>query len=292
MRRCARKIAVLLMVVFLISSCGGGSDLPPPKWQRVEEATVAERKFSPEGEYYLGRAVAANILGRHGYFDNAQAGRYVSLLTTYMAYVNDLPVPFNGFNVTILETEAICAFSAPGGHLLISKGLLMQVRSEEELAGVIAHELAHLESNDGIRSVGRSKATSMLSAIGTLAVSLVGGGGLASALLQTFEGAVNHAVTDLTAKGFSRQQELAADKSAIGLMTRCGYPASAYLDFMDRVLGEHHEEQAAIFSTHPMSNDRIERLRVQVANKADESTRVPARDRRFNLALGRSLPEG
>ena len=277
-------MALLLSAALLMSSCAP-SNLPPPQWHRVEGSTVTDRKFSPEGEYYLGRAVAANLLRNYGPDDDERAGRYLALLTTYMAYANDLPVPYQGYSVAILATQQSSAFSSPGGHVLISRGLLNAVRSEEELAGVIAHELGHLRNQDGIRSVGNAKATSLMTAMGTLVASMVGGGGLAGALLQTFEGAVDHAVTDLVARGFSRQQEIFADQAAVELMKGCGYPPGAYLQFLTRTLSSPQDSEGSLFSTHPMSGERIARLQEILPGEAGEVPSVPARERRFKIAL-------
>jgi predicted Zn-dependent protease len=240
----------------LLTACASSSDLPPPRWSRVEDATVSERRFTPEAEYYLGRAGAAQMTERYG-VDTSDAARcYVSLLGTYIAYANDLPVPYKGYTFVVLATDEVRAFSAPGGFVLVSRGLLKNARNEDEVAGVVAHELAHLKNRDAIRSVARSKSSSMLTALGTMVASIVGLDSLAGALLQSFEGAVDHAVTNLVVTGFSREQELAADKTSLELLRTAGYASRCYLDFVKRMLAE----KSTLLSTHPASEERVAAL--------------------------------
>jgi predicted Zn-dependent protease len=263
----------------------GGENLPPPRWERVEGATVSQRRFTPQGEHFLGRAVAAQILGRYGYDADPAARKYLALIGTYLVYANDLPVTYKGYRFGVLATREIRAFSTPGGTVFLSRGLLDAVRSEEELAGVLAHELGHLENKDGINSVGRSKATSLLTAVGTLAASFVGGGGVAAALLQTFEGAVDHAVTDLVNKGYSRSQEVAADAAAVRILRGGGYPVGPYLAFSRRTFAAGGEQTASLLSTHPGSAERLQELERLAGKEPAPAPAAPARDRRFVVAL-------
>lgn len=284
----SRLTAVILILVLLAGGCGGGSQLPPPAWDRVENATVAERRFTPEAEHFLGRAIAAQLIYRYGLDPDPAARKYLAMLGTYLAYANNLPVTYQGYHFGILATREPLAFSTPGGYVFISRGMLETVRSEEELAGVVAHELGHLQNQDGIRSVGQSKATSMLTLLGTLTLSLAGGGGLAGALLQSFEGAVDHAVTDLVNKGYSRRQEIAADAAAIRIVTTAGYPARSYVNLTRRIFAEQNGKSASLLSTHPASTERLDTLQKLVGEEPAEPAENLARRGRFMAAVGKS----
>ncbi len=289
-RHAWKGVVFSLAALVALQACGGGN-LPPPRWERVEGATVSQRRFLPEGEHYLGRAVAAEIIARYGFDTDAGARKYLALLGTYLVYANELPVTYRNYRFAVLATPEIRAFSTPGGTVLLSRGLLDAVRSEEELAGVIAHELGHLQNKDGINSVGRSKVTSILTAFGTLAASFVGGGGLAAALLQTFEGAVDHAVTDLVNKGYSQSQELAADEAAVRILRGAGYKAGPYLDFSRRIFAEAMAQSASPLSTHPSSAARITALEKSTGRESVSGHASPIRERRFNDAV-RTRPSG
>ncbi len=147
-RHAWKGVVFSLAALVALQACGGGN-LPPPRWERVEGATVSQRRFLPEGEHYLGRAVAAEIIARYGFDTDAGARKYLALLGTYLVYANELPVTYRNYRFAVLATPEIRAFSPPGGTVLLSRGLLDAVRSEEELAGVIAHELGHLQNKDG-----------------------------------------------------------------------------------------------------------------------------------------------
>jgi predicted Zn-dependent protease len=282
-----RLLAITLMAALLAGGCAGNAELPPPAWDRIENATVAERQFTPEAEHFLGRAIAAQLIYRYGLDQNPAARKYLAVLGTYLAYANNMSVPYRGYHFGILATREPLAFSTPGGYVFISRGMLETVRSEEELAGVIAHELGHLQGKDGIRSVGQSKATSMLTMLGTLTLSLAGGGGLAGALLQSFEGAVDHAVTDLVSKGYSRRQELAADAAAIRIMTNAGYPARSYLHLTSRMFADQNGKSASLLSTHPASTERLDALGKLVGQETAAAEENPARRKRFIAAAGK-----
>lgn len=267
----------------LAAACSGNSNLPPPRWERVQGATVVERRFTPEGEHFLGRAVSAQLVARYGFDADPAARAYLGLLGTYLAYANEMPVTYRGYRFGVLATPQIRAFSTPGGGVFVSRGLLEAARSEEELAGVLAHELGHLWNRDGIRSVGASKAASALTAVGTLLASLVGGGGVAAALLQTFEGAVDHAVTDLTVKGYSRAQEVAADEAAVRMLHAAGYPAAPYLSFLRRAFGGEGEGAATLLGTHPPSQARLDAV-ARLSAGEPSAVAAEARRARFGKA--------
>lgn len=282
-----RLLAALLIPGFLLGGCAGNSELPPPSWERVENATVAERQFTPEAEHYLGRAIAAQLIYRYGLDPDPSARKYLAVLGTYLAYANNLPLPYRGYHFGLLATREPLAFSTPGGYVFISRGLFEAVRSEEELAGVVAHELGHLQNRDGIRSVGQSKATSMLTMLGTLTLSLAGGGGLAGALLQSFEGAVDHAVTDLVNKGYSRRQEVAADAAAVRIVKNAGYPARPYADLTARIFAGQDGTSTSLLSTHPASPQRLDSLKHLVTQEQATAAGHPARRARFIAAGGK-----
>jgi len=272
------RLFSLAALCLVVTACAEStSNLPPPRWGRVEDATVTERTFTPEAEYFLGRSVAARLANNYGLDQDEAAVRYVALTGTYIAFAGDLSVPYRGYQFAVLATDEVRAFSAPGGYVMVSRGLLKAARNEDELAGVIAHELAHLGNRDAIRSVGQSKSTSILTAVGTVVASLVGLDAMAGALLQSFEGAVDHAVTDLVVKGYSRSQEVAADIEAVRLMKVAGYDPAAYMDFVRRTL----KDGAAITSTHPASEVRIAELTDLAISSNADPTAVKKRAERY-----------
>ena len=101
--------------------------------------------------YYLGRAVAANILAVYKpYTGNPDLTRYLNLICQAIVVNNPTIGLFNGCAVLILDSPELNAFASPGGHILVTKGLVESAASEDMLAAIIAHELAHVKLKHGM----------------------------------------------------------------------------------------------------------------------------------------------
>lgn len=152
------------------------------------------------------------------------------------------------FRAGIAEQSAANAFALPGGGIIVTRGLIAEAESENELAFVLAHELGHFHGRDHLRGMGRAAAFTLLSA--TLGAATGVGAPNALGLAQ-----------QLAQSGFNRAQESAADEFALGLVyAEYGHLAGAF-DFFRRD-GADPDGHAGVpwISTHPSSDDRIERL--------------------------------
>ena len=150
------------------------------------------------------------------------------------------------FRVEIDDSDVANALALPGGLIVVTRGLLEQVQSENELAFVLGHELGHYRNRDHIRGLGRGLVLAMFFATVT-------DGDVSGLSLK---------VTDLALLGFCRRQELAADEFGLDLVyTQYGHVNEAWRLF------ERWDESddsgdglAAYTSTHPQPGDRVERL--------------------------------
>jgi predicted Zn-dependent protease len=114
--------------------------------------------YTPEDEYYIGRAVAANILAAYKpYTMNPQLTHYLNLICQVLVVNSSMPAIYNGYFVTILNSSELNAFASPGGHIFITKGLIEEVHSEDALAGIIAHELAHIMLRHGMKIINETR---------------------------------------------------------------------------------------------------------------------------------------
>ena len=106
-----------------------------PDFEKTAEAAAkAHEKFTPENEYYLGRSVTATVLGEYKALDNPEANEYVNLVGQTLALASDKPETFGGYHFLILDTDEINAIAAPGGFIVVSRGLLHCCHDEESLA--------------------------------------------------------------------------------------------------------------------------------------------------------------
>jgi predicted Zn-dependent protease len=119
-----------------------------------------DAELSPVDEYFLGRAVGANLLSRYKiYARNAPLTDYLNSICFALAVNSSQPDLYAGYHVLILDSPEINAFATPGGHIFITRALIQAVESEDALAAVIAHEMAHIHLKHGIAAVNNIKLT-------------------------------------------------------------------------------------------------------------------------------------
>ncbi|HDL65299.1 MAG TPA: peptidase M48, partial [Proteobacteria bacterium] len=97
--------------------------------------------ITPEQEYYIGRAVAATVLKTYKPYQNKKATRYLNLVGQTLAAASDKPETYGGYHFMIMDSDEINAFSAPGGLIFVSRGMLRLCENEDDLAAVLAHEI-------------------------------------------------------------------------------------------------------------------------------------------------------
>lgn len=275
----------LALSVVLLSFAGGSlaaidlSKLVKAKKQldKIEKVAAMVRPITEEEEYYIGRAVAANLMGKYPLWKNAAATRYVNLIGQWLAVHGERPEIFGGYRFALLDTPELNAFSAPGGIVLLSHGLLLAAESEDELAAVIAHELCHLSARDPVKAI-KSERTK---ALGTFAAGELTAG--SSEVVKVFQGSILDVTGTLLQKGYSRGQEKAADLGALTLLEASGYRRAALRSMLEK-LSEKEKAKAKVFSAHPPCRDRI----AYVDEKVKDDGRAgepPARQARFSKTV-------
>lgn len=154
------------------------------------------------------------------------------------------------YRFKIIDTNDINAFSLPGGFVYLNYGLLNFVNSEDELAGVMGHEMGHVERRHSITLNAKAQVLNVL--LGLLSI--------ASPFVYRF----GNMIDALSILKISRVDELQADQYGLMLMTRAGYDPNAMVSFMDRLGKEYGESGSALakyFETHPGSKDRVAHMR-------------------------------
>lgn len=244
----------------------------------------ANQTFTPEQEYYLGRAVAAQILSRYPAVTDKAASAYLNQVGQALALSSDQPFTYAGYHFQLLQSNEVNAFAAPGGLIFVTTGMVNLVSGESELAAVLAHEIAHVQNRDAVNAIQNSRLTSALSALGKDAAGQYGGGLPAGELVGLFTDSVSDVVNTMVVKGYSRSQEYAADAAARIILSRTGYDSRA-LDAVLRTMESRVSQGSGGFgSTHPSAKDRLDALKSQNATLAAEPE---SRARRFKDALGK-----
>jgi predicted Zn-dependent protease len=241
-----------------------------------------DESLSPEDEYYLGRAAAAQILQAYKlYTGNPALVSYVNKICQVIAINSPMPALFNGCHVGILDSPEINAFATPGGHIFLTRGIAACADSEDALAAVIAHEMAHIQLRHAAAIIEDQRLTNDLSQTADRAAAMA----LRNRSLQEraalFDGGIRAMTAALFRNGFAREQEFEADAAAAGLLRNAGYDPSA-LAAMLRILQKIQPLHPGGFnSTHPSPAARLANLAKVPLNGGGRAGRT-ARDSRFS----------
>jgi predicted Zn-dependent protease len=243
--------------------------------------SALENDISPEDEYYIGRAVGAYILERYRpYTGNEDLSAYLNKICCALALHAD-GAPFNGYHVMILDSPEINAFATSGGHIFISLALVEAVASEDMLAAVIAHEIAHIQLRHGIEMIGDNRLTRELRELADRAGEIAGRKAGLEAQKLFFLDAVKEIADTMTINGFSQQQEFEADSLAVFLLASAGYEPSSLIDMLSVLERTRRGYSGGILKTHPPARLRISNVEKALGNYSVHDTRS-YRVSRFN----------
>ncbi|MCL2265615.1 MAG: M48 family metalloprotease [Treponema sp.] len=243
----------------------------------------AAENATPEQEYYIGRAVAANILSGYRLWEgNPELTNYLNLICHAIVLNSPQPIIFNDYHVAILDTNEVNAFATSGGHIFVTRGLLNTAKTEDALAGVLAHEIAHIQLRHGIKAIKTSRMTEAI--IITAAASLENAKGMdVVEMSDIFNESVGEIMQTMVNSGYSKEQEYEADVAAMYLMGAAGYEPSGFIDMLHE-LKAIHIPGPGFGRTHPSPGQRIYFAEKALGRFNIASTKFD-RQERFNEAL-------
>ncbi|HWP49071.1 MAG TPA: M48 family metalloprotease [Candidatus Limnocylindrales bacterium] len=247
-------------------------------------AVKAVRPMSEEEEYYVGRAVAARLLSIYPLLDNKKLTEYVNSIGQLLVMNSDRPFTYGGYHFALLNSDEINAFACPGGTILITKGMVQAVRSEDELAAVLAHEIAHVSHRDGVNAISKSRWTQVVTLVGTNTAKNYSPQVL-SQLVGLFEGAIDDVFKTLVVNGYGQSQEYQADEAAMSYLSKAGYNPSALKDFLNRLVSQGAASGGGILKTHPATVDRVKNITKKMPSMKVDASQVQLRNQRFQAAL-------
>jgi predicted Zn-dependent protease len=220
-----------------------------------------DESLSPEDDYYLGRAAAAQILHTYKlYTENPALVSYVNKICQAIAINSPLPVVFNGYHVGILDSPEINAFATPGGHIFLTRGIAACVDSEDALAAVIAHELAHIQLRHAAAIIEDQRLTNDLSQSADRAAAMAMRNRSPQERAVFFGGGIRAMIAALFRNGFAQDQEFEADAAAADLLRNAGYDPSALVTML-RILQKIQPLHPGGFNTtHPSPAARLANL--------------------------------
>ena len=243
----------------------------------------AVEEITPEQEYYLGRAVGASITHSYGAYDNDAANHYVNVIGQILALASDKPETYGGYHYLILDSQDINAFAAPGGLIFLSRGMLRLCESEDELAAVLAHEVAHVNLSHAVAAISNSRWTDVATVVGTESVKSFAGGQVAE-LTKAFEGSIQDVTSKLVTSGYARGQEKDADALALDILRRVGYDPTALARVLERMEKHLKPDGLDFAKTHPPPKVRLADIAKLTEGDLPQAT-VAARQARFERAM-------
>jgi len=213
--------------------------------------------FSIEREIALGKSLAQEVERSSKMIDDPVVTEYVNRVGQNLVRNSDAQVPFT---IKVIDSDEVNAFALPGGFFYVNSGLILRAQEEDELAGVMAHEISHVTLRHGTKQATKAE----MIQLGAMAAMIFVPYGWAG--YGIYEG-MNLAIP-LTFLKFSRDAEREADFFGIQYMYKAGYDPNAYVTFFERIQADEKRRPGSIpkfFSTHPPTPERIELAQKEIA---------------------------
>ncbi len=201
--------------------------------------------MSIEKEIAIGRQLAAEVERQVKMADDPVISEYVNRVGQNIVRNSDAKVPFT---IKVIDSDEVNAFALPGGFFYVNTGLILAAGEEAELAGVMAHEIAHVAARHGAEAASKGELVNLAS---NPLIFLGGWGGFGVQQAAGF-------LIPMQFLAFSRGQEAEADYLGVQYLYKSGYDPSAFVTFFEKLqAGEKGKQVSKMFRTHPPTADRV-----------------------------------
>ena len=225
-----------------------------PKGAKKDVEAIGERQvgrgpnfYSIEREIALGKRLAQDVERHSKIVDDPVIAEYVNRVGQNLVRNSDAKVPFT---IKLIDSADVNAFALPGGFFFVNSGLMLRAESESELAGVMAHEIAHVAARHGTRQATKAQLVNFA----TIPLLFIGG--------WTGYGIYQAAgfLIPMTFLKFSRGMESEADFLGVQYLYKSGYDPTSFIDFFEKMLADEKRRpgtMSKLFRSHPPHGSRI-----------------------------------
>jgi Zn-dependent protease with chaperone function len=220
--------------------------------------------YSLEHEIALGKQLSQEVEKQAKFINDPIVTEYVNRVGQNLVRNSDAQVPFT---IKVIDSDVVNAFALPGGFFYVNSGLILHADEESELAGVMAHEIAHVCARHGTKQATKSEIAQIGAMVATIFIPYTWAG------YAIYQG-MNFAIP-MTFLKFTRTDEAEADYLGLQYMYKAGYDPNAFVSFFEKVQADEKKQPGTIpkiFSTHPPTPERI------VAAQNEIAKILPARD--------------
>jgi predicted Zn-dependent protease len=256
-----KRVSVIATAVFTALSLTASGAFAKDKKKDPEE--IGNRDvgkgvnfYSLEKEIALGKQLAQEVERQAKIIDDPIIAEYVNRVGQNLVRNSDAKVPFT---IKVIDSEEVNAFALPGGFFFVNSGLMMKAETESELAGVMAHEIAHVAARHGTKQATRGQIINYAS------IPLIFMGGWTGYAIRQGAGLA----IPLGFLSFSRGFEREADFLGLQYLYKAGYDPASFVDFFEKIQSMEKKKPGTIskvFSSHPMTGDRIKSAQEDIQN--------------------------
>jgi predicted Zn-dependent protease len=250
------SLTVVLLLAVPLTSFAGDDQKGDPDAIGDRNVSGKVNFYSLEKEIALGKQLAQQVERQSKIVNDPVIAEYVNRIGQNLVRNSDAKVPFT---IKVIEDPTVNAFALPGGFFFVQTGLILKADNEAELAGVMAHEIAHVAARHGTRQATRGE----IAQLATIPLIFVGGAA-AYGIYQA-----SGILIPMGMLKFSRAFESEADFLGLQYMYKTGYDPTAFVDFFEKIQTLEKRKPGTVakaFSTHPPTDDRIAKTQKQIAD--------------------------
>jgi len=252
----------------------------------IQQIAEASKDITPSEEHYIGRAVAATIISKYPLLQNPALNSYLNRVGLLVAAASDRPETYGGYHFAVLNSDEPNAYACPGGIILVNKGLLKQIKNEDQLAAVLAHEVAHVAHRHGIGAIKKSRWTKF----GFYVAGEVGSqytSDQLGQLAQEFQNVVMDVAKKVMESGYSKGDEKNADSSGMRFAWAAGYNPGEMIEFIEAEASAGKGHPTGPFSSHPKPGARVTSLKKELSGLSPTGKTEKVRTSRYASAAGK-----